>query len=462
MTGSPAKTIHSLLKMSVNDSSMSVGKKLEFGGARMDDIPYGGVIIIDESSMISDELVDFIVETAAMKHTKVLFIGDKGQIDPPDNRGANGMTVPSKALDYANSSELTEVMRISNGSKLIDSVTSLRNAQNMSLVPQYGEAKLSMFPRRNEYNEIGGALWLGEPARMDMINMMIDEYFLSDAYAADNNFVKFIGWRNSVIDSINELVRKRLGMPGIIAAGETVVGQVKVTSNKDTRPMVENGDEYRVTKVSKPYVETVSFLGGIDLEFVDVDIEMVNGESTGGSFKLLNDYSDATIEKIQNAILKKKAAISELYRANRDLGAKESSKFYKELNNGFITLKNIPNPNNMSEKDSDSLKQKAIRHYHAITAHKSQGGEFTNVFVDDSDIRRAAKNTDELSYKKLIYTAVSRAKEKAVIVTNGFRFDKASNKFVDQNEQNTIPVEFRNNSALNEESKTEDRPSDKC
>ena len=462
MTGSPAKTIHSLLKMSVNDSSMSVGKKLEFGGARMDDIPYGGVIIIDESSMISDELVDFIVETAAMKHTKVLFIGDKGQIDPPDNRGANGMTIPSKALDYANSFELTEVMRISNGSKLIDSVTSLRNAQNMSLVPQYGEAKLSMFPRRNEYNEIGGALWLGEPARMDMINMMIDEYFLSDAYAADNNFVKFIGWRNSVIDSINELVRKRLGMPGIIATGETVVGQVKVTSNKDTRPMVENGDEYRVTKVSKPYVETVSFLGGIDLEFVDVDIEMVNGESTGGSFKLLNDYSDATIEKIQNAILKKKAAISELYRANRDLGAKESSKFYKELNNGFITLKNIPNPNNMSEKDSDSLKQKAIRHYHAITAHKSQGGEFTNVFVDDSDIRRAAKNTDELSYKKLIYTAVSRAKEKAVIVTNGFRFDKAANKFVDQNEQNTIPVEFRNNSALNKESKTEDRPSDKC
>ena len=159
---------------------------------------------------------------------------------------------------------------------------------------------------------------------------------------------------------------------------------------------------------------------------------------------------------------KKKAAISELYRANRDLGAKESSKFYKELNNGFITLKNIPNPNNMSEKDSDSLKQKAIRHYHAITAHKSQGGEFTNVFVDDSDIRRAAKNTDELSYKKLIYTAVSRAKEKAVIVTNGFRFDKAANKFVDQNEQNTIPVEFRNNSALNKESKTEDRPSDKC
>ena len=95
-------------------------------------------------------------------------------------------------------------------------------------------------------------------------------------------------------------------MPGIIATGETVVGQVKVTSNKDTRPMVENGDEYRVTKVSKPYAETVSFLGGIDLEFVDVDIEMVNGESTGGSFKLLSDYSDATIEKIQNAILKKK------------------------------------------------------------------------------------------------------------------------------------------------------------
>ena len=74
----------------------------------------------------------------------------------------------------------------------------------------------------------------------------------------------------------------------------------------------------------------------------------------------------------------------------------------------------------------------------------------------------AARNTDELSYKKLIYTAVSRAKEKAVIVTNGIRFDKAENKFVNQDEQNTIPAEFKNNSALNDETKTEDRPSDKC
>ena len=49
-----------------------------------------------------------------------------------------------------------------------------------------------------------------------------------------------------------------------------------------------------------------------------------------------------------------------------------------------------------------------------------------------------------------------------MIVTNGIRFDKAENKFGNQDEQNTIPAEFKNNSALNDETKTEDRPSDKC
>ena len=53
---------------------------------------------------------------------------------------------------------------------------------------------------------------------------------------------------------------------------------------------------------------------------------------------------------------------------------------------------------------------KNIMHGYAISVHKSQGGEFKMVIMPiSSSFRR-------MLYNKLIYTAVTRAKEKLIIV----------------------------------------------
>ena len=82
----------------------------------------------------------------------------------------------------------------------------------------------------------------------------------------------------------------------------------------------------------------------------------------------------------------------------------------------------------------------SIRYAHATTTHKAQGKEFTNVLVDDSDIRRIDRSKqDGLPYKKAIYTAITRARHTAVAITDANRFDANSPTWVTQNEQNELP-----------------------
>ena len=136
--------------------------------------------------------------------------------------------------------------------------------------------------------------------------------------------------------------------------------------------------------------------------------------------------------------------------------------FYSSLRSDFVTLKNIPNPNKLTEKDSDSLKQRMLRHGYAITTHKSQGSEFNNILVDDSDIRRMSGNLDDIFYKKALYTAITRAKDRAIIITNGDRYDAATGAKIPANEQNEIPPIMLDNDLLEQMASSEIRPSDNC
>ena len=93
---------------------------------------------------------------------------------------------------------------------------------------------------------------------------------------------------------------------------------------------------------------------------------------------------------------------------------------------------NIPNPSRDEDTDSSALKQRTFSYPYAITAHKSQGSEYQNIIVDDSDVRRYGGNTDNVSYRRVMYTTITRAKHKAIVVTNGARFDGVNRFFLDK------------------------------
>ena len=138
------------------------------------------------------------------------------------------------------------------------------------------------------------------------------------------------------------------------------------------------------------------------------------------------------------------------------------SDFYRSLNSDFISLRNIPNPDKKDDTDSDALKKRGLRHSYAITAHKAQGSEFENVFIDDSDLRRIDGNNDGLIYRKTLYTAATRAKRNAIIITNAERYDANNRKIIPANESTEIPDVMKREGVLDKLSKMDDRPSDKC
>ena len=51
----------------------------------------------------------------------------------------------------------------------------------------------------------------------------------------------------------------------------------------------------------------------------------------------------------------------------------------------------------------------------ATTVHKSQGSEFNNVFIDKTDVQKSILNSYYITYARLMYVSISRAKKKIYI-----------------------------------------------
>ena len=87
-TGYRATTLHKLLALSPKLDIFNLDyKDLKFYSDGMGDIPNKGLIIIDEASMVSDELYDLLVDYCETHQCKILFIGDVAQIAPVKNGG---------------------------------------------------------------------------------------------------------------------------------------------------------------------------------------------------------------------------------------------------------------------------------------------------------------------------------------------------------------------------------------
>ena len=80
----------------------------------------GDFLIIDECSMINDELYDFIVESCNDKKCKILFLGDIRQIEPIKQKSL------AKPFKIDNRFELSKIYRQSNDNPLRDLLAELR------------------------------------------------------------------------------------------------------------------------------------------------------------------------------------------------------------------------------------------------------------------------------------------------------------------------------------------------
>ena len=359
-----ASTIHSLLSLKIAIDYNS-GEQSLVSSDKAVDIKSGSIIIVDECSMISTELLSHIKRAAnEIDDLKFLFIGDEYQLPPV------GELVSPVFNNFAPITQLTEIKRQALGNPIIKLATAFREGMETDTLP-------------NIVSDTNNGLGVRAVNRATY-NDLIKRAFLSDAAVGDS-FVKIVAWRNATVIQYNDFVRFDVLK---YSSRQPIVGEVYVSNTAithDNKVIVKNETFLTITK-STPVVKMQ--IPAFELEFEEIDETLIVAEQ----FSDMKTHLSILADEAKELGCRRNAAISgspeHIHLKNETRGAWRKFYWSKEL---FCDL----------------------RPTYAITAHKAQGSTYDYVFVDYQDI---LLNTDRNEMMRLMYVALTRAK-KQVIVT---------------------------------------------
>lgn len=349
------------------------------------------LFIVDEASMISDIsnqaklfgtgalLDDLIQYVYSGFQCKLLLIGDTAQLPPVKLDLSPALNESNLELNYDKEVirlELDEVVRQGEDSGILFNATHLREAISNSYFDSF-EFNLKGFKdivRLNDGYEI-----------MDAIN---------DAYSTlGNEETALIVRSNKRANLYNEQIRSRiLFNENELTAGDFLMivknnyFWLKPTSEAG---FIANGDIIEVLEVF-----SVKELYGF--RFAEVKIRMVDYPKMR-PFETVLMLDTITLE-------------------TPSLPYEESNKLYQEILKDFedepSSYKRF-----LGVKKSKHLNALQVKFSYAITCHKSQGGQWNTVFVEQPYL----PNGIDRDYLRWLYTAVTRAKEKLYLI--GFKDD---------------------------------------
>lgn len=346
-------TLHSLLglKREITHEGKEVYKS-EYNSGSIGEFD---IILVDEVSMLDNDLYKTLIINAKIHRIMLLFIGDRGQI-PPVNGGESILF--NSQLDY--NFNLTKIIRQANGNPIIALAEKIRNNQNF-------------VNENNIDSNNNGVVFLKINTEMEVLN----KFFNSENFKKEPNFVKVLAWTNSAVDYYNDNIRKLIygDKCGKLCIGEKMVCNKPILGPKN-KILLNNNDEFEVVKFVKK-TET----SGSKFKHYSVDI-ISNGKPY--TIKLLAEESEKDYNKELDRL--KKVAIQAPMMLRRTAWVK----YFKYL-----------------EKYAD------VKYNYALTVHKAQGSTFDNVVVVNCDINRIREKEER---NKLLYTAITRAKNKLIMI----------------------------------------------
>lgn len=345
-------TLHSILKLKrviTDDGREEFKSDLMF-----DDTEEYDIIIVDEVSMLDNDLYRKLLAKAIRYKIVLIFIGDRGQI-PPVN---GGESILFKA-ELENNFNLTKIIRQAHDNPIIDLAQKIRNFE-------FYEDKSIITDNGN------GVMYLKINTEMPLL----DRYFKSSNFEKDPNFVKVLGYTNKCVDYYNKKIRELIYGEGCekLCIGEKMVCNKPILEKN--RVILNNNDEFEVLSFELKRENT-----GYKFQYYALEILSNDSRYT---IKLLAEES----QDLYNEVLEKlKTAAKETYVMNRRAAW---VKYFRLL-----------------DKYAD------VKYNYALTVHKSQGSTFDNTIVIKCDINRVR---DRVERNKLLYTAVTRSKNRLFII----------------------------------------------
>ncbi|SCY06398.1 ATP-dependent DNA helicase [Flavobacterium caeni] len=392
-TGRAAKVIANYSKK----QALTIHKKIYFpkksgGGVSFSLMPNKHkhtIFIVDEASMISDRdsdskmyangslLDDLISYVYSGQNCKLVLIGDTAQLPPVNLDISPALEIDTLERQYdkhVDHIELDEVMRQEEDSGILFNATEMRELLKDEFIADF-QFDVKPFA--------------------DIIRL-VDGYDIQDAiHTAYSNYsiedTAFIVRSNKRANAYNQQIRSRiLDKESELSAGDflmVVKNNYFWLKDSDTAGFIANGD----------IVEVLEIFGIMELygfQFAKVKIRMV-------------DYPEQ--RPFETVLL-----LDTISSESPSLGYEDANRLYEEV---MLDYQDEPNKYKRFQKvkENEYFNALQVKFSYAITCHKSQGGQWNTVFVEQPYLPDGI----DRDYIRWLYTAVTRAKEKLYLI--GFK-----------------------------------------
>lgn len=384
-SGKKAFTIHKRIYRKKSAHNMDMAFSLA------DNLSTNTLFIVDESSMISDELSgnnrdtllnDLVMYVYNGKNCKLMLVGDTAQLPPVGSDESPALDVSlmkDRFMLDVHTYELTDVLRQQRDSGILYNVTNVRNIirEGQEHMPSIGTKGYK------DVHRMGG----------DMLEEGLN--YAYSKYGYDGTLI--ICRSNKNANMYNRQIRGR-----ILMREEELTGgdQLMVVRNnyfwlqdqeEGSTGFIANGDIARVRKVRR--IEDM-----YGFRFADVQLEFI-------------DYAE-------DPVLDCKILLDTLYSEAPALTSDKQKEFYLEAMRDYDHIQSKREKHEQL-KLNPYYNALQVKFAYAITCHKAQGGQWEAVFVDQGFLTEEMVNTDFLRW---FYTACTRATTELYLVNFNPKF----------------------------------------
>ena len=402
------KTLHSLFglnpMLNLEGDALDV-RDVKTESFRKPELNRRDVIIVDESSMVTNELYDLIQQFKKELDLRIIFAGDKGQLGPVQD----DTKLESKVFDDPkNQAQLTKVERTGDNPILLNS-TRAREGQDFTYVTE-------------EING-NGVEFLDTP---DRLNQVMGQNLKEMQQSGNMLYFRILSSLNKDVAKINlqardimfgEEAKKTPYIKGDILMGYDNIGDDLINSGDY---VVEDVSELTDITVGIPVVDLSSGylkLGKekeVSLKGYYVTVKDILNPDKSFTMALPAEGTDETLVQIAKGLLELKSYYPRVQGKDRAILFSAISGVSKQI----VFNKDI-------KENGRFLAKKGIDYGYAHTIHKSQGGTYNKVLIfDDSisslaaaiaDKRKLGMNGQQSIKDQLKYVAISRASEYAYV-----------------------------------------------
>ena len=388
-------------------------------------LPVRGVFIVDEASMINDDLYQMIIREAKVAGSKVIFIGDDAQLKPVKQR------TKAKAFQRENNiSRLTQVMRTADGNPM--------PSQVLQPIRNNPSSNVDMFDHIDNVSEKGEGI-IFTNSKEEWENMMLSEFDLQELI--DNpNKVRVLAFTNNRVAQLNTMIRNQMFgyQPEPFYEGEMMMMYENLFYNPSTQDYdYSNGSDVIVRSIRytedhmirSPFSGKSFKVAGYELEMLDAKKGTPKANSLFvADINMVNPEYLQELEDLKNAANKAKGRErGMLWSMHFKLSAaynltvpvyKIKGRVFTDQNQARKYL--AENKMDTNDLGRYKVKDKSLDYAYAHTIHKSQGGTYDKAFVDENDIDKIRNftNPDHELANQLKYVGFSRSSQLTVSLSS--------------------------------------------